>query len=127
MPWHISRSNPLKVYDSYHAEACIAATPELAAFIVRAANAGIAANLTVPLRLQEPARPEPVKHEMDLVDEDSCCGPKLVQALNRGVNGDTWFCPTCSCEWRAHMIPEQSVRRWSPVVEVQVLPPRSRF
>jgi hypothetical protein len=125
MPWHLSRSNPLKVYDSYHVEACVASTPELAAFIARAANGAIAANMTVPLRLSEPARPEPAR-EMDLVDQDDCCGPKLVRALNRGVNFDTWFCPACGCEWRVRM--EESVRRWSPVVEAAVLKnPSPRF
>jgi hypothetical protein len=100
----------------------------MAAFIVRAANAAITygGSGAVPIRLTEPARPEP-NREMDLVDQDDCCGPKLVRALNKGVNGDTWQCPACGCEWKAHLVPEQSVRRWSPVVDIAVLPPRSRL
>lgn len=126
--WHQSKTEPRKVYDSCHVEACIASTPELAAFIVQAANAALLAGPTVPIRLSEPARPELPPREMDLVDRDDCCGPKLVRALNRGIGSDTWQCPACGCEWRGQLIPEQSIKRWSPVVEVQVLPnPSSRF
>ena len=125
MPWHVSRSNPLKVYDSYHVEACMASTPEMAGFIMRAANGALANGATFPMRLSEPARPEPPVQEMNIVDEDSCCGPRLVRELRVKNPGENWFCPKCGCEWRVK--PESGVRRWSPVIEVSVIPSRTRF
>lgn len=38
MPWHQSKANPCKVYNSRHEEICICQTPEEAARTVRAAN-----------------------------------------------------------------------------------------
>ena len=38
MPWHLSRSNPAKVYDERHTEICIACTGEAAALIVAGVN-----------------------------------------------------------------------------------------
>ena len=124
--WHQSKSDPRKVYDSYHAESCIASTPELAAFIVRAANAALLVGATVPIRLCEPLvtrllvpNPEPAK-PLDIVDPDECCGPLLVRALAKGFTTESWLCPKCTCEWESTLIPGaaggSAVRRWSPVV-----------
>ena len=122
--WHQSKSDPRKVYDSYHAEACVAESPELAAFIVRAANAALLVGATVPIRLSEPTpiqstTPKP----LNLVDTDECCGPLLVRALAKGFTTDSWLCPKCTCEWESTLIPGaaggSAVRRWSPVVIAQ--------
>lgn len=123
--WHQSRSNPNKVYDSRHVVACIAESPELAAFIVGAANAFWKAGATVPLRLQEPAvqAPEP-EQPTDMVDEDSCCQKRLIRALRAGLASDPWQCPECGCQWHGKTNTESSVRRWSPVVEISVIPGR---
>ena len=124
MPWYQSKSDPRKVYDSFHAESCIASTPELAAFIVRAANAALLVGATVPIRLSEPTpiqstTPKP----LNLVDTDECCGPLLVRALAKGFTTDSWLCPKCTCEWESTLIPGaaggSAVRRWSPVVIAQ--------
>jgi hypothetical protein len=130
--WHQSKSDPRKVYDSFHAESCIASTPELAAFIVRAANAALLVGATVPIRLSEPA-PNPLcppspfhsgpAKPLDIVDPDECCGPLLVRALAKGFTTDSWLCPKCTCEWESTLIPGaaggSAVRRWSPVVIAQ--------
>ena len=127
--WHQSKSDPRKVYDSYHTEACIAESPELAAFIVRAVNAALLVGATVPIRLSEPApvrstTPKPINLvDLNLVDPDECCGPLLVRALAKGFITETWLCPRCACEWESTLIPGaaggSAVRRWSPVVIAQ--------
>ena len=38
MPWHLSKSDPRKVYDERHTEICIACTGEAAALIVAGVN-----------------------------------------------------------------------------------------
>ena len=38
MPWHRSLSNPRKVYNERHEQACICETPEQATLIVEAVN-----------------------------------------------------------------------------------------
>ena len=122
--WHQSKSDPRKVYNSYHAEACVAESPELAAFIVRSANAALLVGATVPIRLSEPAPIQSTTPKaLNLVDTDECCGPLLVRALAKGFTTDSWLCPRCACEWESTLIPGaaggSAVRRWSPVVIAQ--------
>jgi hypothetical protein len=38
IPWHLSKSDPRKVYDERHTEICVCVTPESAALIVTAVN-----------------------------------------------------------------------------------------
>ena len=38
MPWHLSKSDPRKVYDERHTEICVCVTPEAAALIVTSVN-----------------------------------------------------------------------------------------
>lgn len=137
MPWHLSRSNPTKVYDSHHHEACIAASPELAAFIVRAANAAIMAGATVPIRLRESSLPERKESAevgseraasgtaqagkpLDTFETDECCTKHLAKALRSGIlKADEWLCPVCGCEWKAEM--RGPLRHWIPVTMIALL------
>ena len=49
MPWHLSRSDPRKVYDERHEAVCVCQTAEQAALIVEAVRALPARNIEVPL------------------------------------------------------------------------------
>jgi len=99
----------------------MAATPELAAFIVRAANAALLVGATVPIRLSEPAPAQPIQRDLDIVDDDPCCNPKLVRALARGVTADVWACPKCDTTWKADAETVPGVRRWSPHAHIEVI------
>ena len=52
MPWHLSKSDPRKVYDSQHQTVCVCQTAEQAALIVRAVQAF--GPQTETIRLREP-------------------------------------------------------------------------
>lgn len=125
MPWHLSRSNPSKVYESYHREACVAASPELAAFIVKAANMAASAGITVPIKLAEPAPPAAVAvpaapKPIDTFEPDECCTKHLARALRTGaLKADDWLCPVCGCEWKVEM--RGPLRHWVPVTMIALL------
>lgn len=75
------------------------------------------------IQLREPvavARPA-VAPVTNMLDEDECCAPRLVKALNGGHAAEEWACPRCGTEWRGVMQTEASVRRWSPQSAIQVI------
>lgn len=73
--------------------------------------------LREPAVVQHPA----VARITDMMDEDECCAARLGKALAGGHNGDAWTCPKCGCEWHGHMMPEASIRHWSPQSDIQVI------
>lgn len=116
MPWHLSKSDPRKVYDERHAAVCVCQTPEQAALIVLAVTALPALQLQRPdvIQLREPARvgiPEP----MDTFEpDDTCCGKAISKAARTGVlkSLQAWECPGCGCAWNPQV--SGNVRHWVP-------------
>lgn len=129
MPWHLSKSDPRKVYDERHEVVCVCQTPEQAARIV----AAVTGKTTIVLR--EPAtgeRDEPEKFipadgtsriaPLDTFEPDySCCGRRIAKAARTGTLAavTSWECPDCGCEWRPQIA--GTVRHWSPVPRVLIL------
>jgi hypothetical protein len=113
MPWHLSKSDPRKVYDERHEVVCICATAEQAAGIVGAVNGP-----NPQLWLREPVE----ARAMDSFETDyGCCGSHITKASRDGVlkSVTSWECPKCGCEWT----PTQNgaIRHWSPKPAVIIL------
>lgn len=133
MPWHLSKSDPRKVYDERHEVACVCRTAEQAARIV-AAMTGKAT-----LVLREPAPPMEREGKetfipsdgkshiapLDTFEPDSgCCGREIAKASRNGAlrDGDCWDCPTCGCTWKADPRIDWMVRgrHWSPAPAISI-------
>ncbi len=131
MPWHLSRSDPRKVYDSYHNMVCVCQNAEQARIIVDAVNEHKPQAETI--RLREPAGQQiglgviqvtPSLHVQGPLDtfepDDSCCGREIAKAARSGVLASlqSWECPKCGCHWEPSLI--GGIRHWSarPAVAV---------
>jgi hypothetical protein len=122
--WHQSKSDPRKVYDERHQQACLCETPEQAALIVEAINnlgpdryrgKGIAENhqsiAGVPEQTDAPAH---------TFTEDACCGPRISRAIRNGTIGQSnWTCPKCGCEWACE--DNWPVLHWAPKPMLEVI------
>ncbi len=139
MPWHLSASDPRKVYDSHHNAVCVCWSADQAALIIRAVNALGPQDESIKLR--EPAREgkESLVHQAaeqgavsvgstakrtvpNTFDEDACCTVRLARSLAMGkVPGDEWTC-RCGAEWKAQIVGQDgsAVRHWSPVAAVAI-------
>jgi hypothetical protein len=118
MPWHLSKSNPCKIYDERHEVAALATSPEHAARIV-AAVTGKSQDVG-----RQPDEPDETENQPSLThsfDHDECCGPRIQKASRAGVLASltSWTCPKCDTEWK----PKSAglFTHWSPAVFAQVL------
>lgn len=72
MPWHASKSDPRKVYDSYHNAVCVCQNQDQANLIVAAVNAfGAPDAMAIKLREPSPAGKESAK------EPEQTCGASL--------------------------------------------------
>ena len=79
MPWHPSKSDPRKVYDSLHEAVCVCQNQEQATLIVEAVNA-LGAPDAITIKLREPAKPG-----FTYVSRaEGCCGKVYVKASLSG-------------------------------------------
>lgn len=123
MPWHLSKSDPRKVYDERHNGVCVCQTAEQAALIRDAVNAHRHDSRQIP---DAPATstsiaPEPIPHGLlDTYEPDRCCGRILAKALASGSlsNETVWECPVCCTTWKATQA--GPVRHWGPVPMIVV-------
>ena len=122
MPWHLSRSDPRKVYDSYRNMVCVCQNAEQAKIIVDAVNEHNPQAETI--RLREPGTvPDATGYQgpLDTFEpDDSCCGREIAKAARSGVLASlqSWECPKCGCHWEPSLI--GGIRHWSarPAVAV---------
>ena len=128
MPWHLSKSDPRKVYDERHEMVCVCQTAEQAALIVDAIRARQGS-----LRLQEQEEPEKKTVTLgetggfatppvtDTFEPDECCGTLLSRALRKGIpeSLDAWMCGKCGMEWKPTLY--GSLRHWTPRPLIAVL------
>lgn len=146
MPWHLSKSDPRKVYDERHEPVCVCQTAEQAARIV-AAVTGVSQTV---VRLKEPAiEPKMVggmekfaegdevypgqfitvgervcEQSISFTDsfepDQGCCRVAIMAAARKGAlkSAAAWECPRCGCEWTPRTA--GLFRHWSPVSDVQV-------
>ena len=118
--WHLSRSNPMKVYDERHTEVCVCRTAADAALIVKAVNAlpYEARDTFVKLREPEPAR------KIHTTQAEGCCGRQIGKASLAGkLESVTKFeCPTCGTTYEART--EGPLTVWEARADVLVF--RSR-
>lgn len=128
MPWHLSKSDPRKVYDSYHNMVCVCQNENQSALIVKAVNDLPMADLA-PLRLREPlvdqnpapvARLEPLGPLDTFEPDDSCCGREIAKAARSGVLASLqlWTCPKCGLDWAPQLM--GGIRHWTPRPAVAV-------
>jgi hypothetical protein len=134
MPWHLSKSDPRKVYDTHHNAVCVCQNADQAKLIAHAVNA-LAKNEAIKLREPSvPAGKESAEDRLsaggasghakadaplDTFDHDECCGKHLSRALRNGMKGDDWLCPSCGCEWKAEA--RGPLRHWTPVTMISLL------
>jgi hypothetical protein len=138
VPWHLSKSNPCKIYDERHEVAALATSPEHAARIV----AAVTGKSQEVVRLKEPAKtfdfadggPVPEgktylvgEHVCETVmalnsfEDDECCAPRIAKAGREGrlKAATAWTCPKCGCDWT--VAERGAIRHWSPVSDVMIL------
>lgn len=128
MPWHLSRSDPRKVYDAYHNMICVCQNTDQAALIVKAVTAlgpqGDAIKLREPVTVDRLSHPDvlispPEAMPLDTFEPDECCGKHLQRALlSKLLKADTWCCPKCGTEWIAKA--NGPLRNREPVVAVSI-------
>ena len=102
MPWHLSKSDPRKVYDSRHEMVCVCQTAEQARIIVDAVVAHGPQTDSIKLR-ESAAHPDvlPAMRETPLthvtVAAEGCCGKHIVKASVSGAldRMQPWECPKC--------------------------------
>lgn len=125
MPWHQSKSDPRKVYDSYHNTVCVAQTADQAAVIVKGVNA--LGPQSDAIKLREPLAAHPVQivgetpaAPLDTFEQDNCCGVHLAKAGRGGVLAavTSWHCPMCQTEWMPRV--SGPIRHWAPVATVMI-------
>jgi hypothetical protein len=131
MHWHLSKSDPRKVYDSYHNTVCVCQTADQASLIVGAVNAS--GKQQDAIKLREPSFPAEKEESAkvsqstgsapalpDTWESDECCGKPLTRALRSGIlRTDDWLCPSCGAEWKAEQ--RGAVRHWTPAALVALL------
>ena len=120
MPWHLSTSDPRKLYDERHEVVCVCTTAEQARFILEAVLAGGKAS---ELRLREPTTETPkVAVRTHSFEPDECCGRHIARAIQRGTIAlDFWSCPACHCEWRPETSANGAVVHWRPYPALMTL------
>lgn len=117
MPWHLSKSDPRKVYDSYHNMVCVCQTSDQARLIVEAVKAH-GSPQAEPIKLREPAVVPDATADAGPLDtfepEEGCCGREIAKAGRAGVLKSllSWDCPMCGCAWTPQTL--GSVRHWTP-------------
>lgn len=101
MGWHLSRSNPAKVYDERHTEVCICHTAEAARMIVLAVNflrgEGVVPGTGEHIKLREPEPPKADALTHVTGGADGCCASPIRKASLSGVldRMQPWECPKC--------------------------------
>jgi hypothetical protein len=122
MPWHQSKSDPRKVYDSGHNVVCVCMHGDQAALIVKAVNSLPGAESTF-VKLREPAAiPDATgqAEPLDTFEQDNCCGTHLAKAGRSGVLASltSWECPRCGTEWVAKI--SGPIRHWCPTAAIAI-------
>ena len=128
MPWHLSKSDPRKVYDSRHEMVCVCQTAEQARIIVDAVVAHGPQTDSIKLREAAP-HPDvlPAVREMPLthvtVAAEGCCGKYIVKAAMSGEldRMQPWVCPKCGTTYWSRR--EGPVINWEARAAVMVFKP----
>ena len=120
MPWHLSKSDPRKVYDSYHNMVCVCQNAEQARLIVVSVNECKPQPETIRLRESIPAAPLRVAPLDTFEPDDSCCGKLIATAGRSGVLASLqlWTCPKCGLDWASQLM--GGIRHWMPRPAVAV-------
>lgn len=114
MPWHLSKSDPRKVYDQNHDVVCVCMTPGQADLIARAVNALPFGTINTFVKLREPGekesadsgpsrtasgQPETAKPSVTHVtaQAEGCCQKHIAKASLSGALDrlQPWECPKC--------------------------------
>lgn len=127
MPWHLSKSDPRKVYDETHAVVGVMQTATQAAFIVECVNKvrkedGDKSTQGTGEHTQlgggEQSAPVSLTHTYQ---EDECCGKYLAKFIRSGKADKSafWRCPKCGCDWVNKSVGMFS--HWTPVAVMEVI------
>ena len=129
MPWHLSKSDPRKIYDETHAVVGVMQNAGQAALIVEAVNAlGPERYNTVRKesadklnQSTEPAGAVGSESLTQTYQEDECCGKHLAKFIRSGkaANATLWPCPKCGCDWVKKSAGMFS--HWTPVTVMEVI------
>ena len=117
MPWHLSKSDPRKVYDERHQTVGVMQTPEYAAQIVAAVNGQPLPAQQIKLREPEPPKP------MHVNQAEGCCARALAKAsLSGELEAVKLFeCPKCGTRYKGGTI--GPVTHWEAQSDVVVFRP----
>lgn len=150
MPWHISKSDPRKVYDERHEVVCVCQTAEQAARIV----AAVTGKAQEVIRLREPdiagqhvapqLKVSDYEHAfatgigavtdlgdghtaaitpsatLDSFEPDTCCGSAISKAARSGVLGSVTSWECPKCGMEWQPAQVGSIRHWSPTPAVMI-------
>ena len=138
MSWHLSKSDPRKVYDGCHQSVCVCQTQDQAALIVKAVN-GLGPQ-TDSIKLREPFNPLmppspfhsgpatdskviPPALTHVTVAAEGCCGKHIVKASMSGAldRMQPWECPKCGTTYWPRR--EGPVINWEARAAVMVFKP----
>lgn len=123
MPWHQSKSDPRKVYNSHHEAVCVCQTADQASLIIRAVNALPPGDSETFIKLREhqPLCPPSPFHSgpaqiVNTFEPDECCGKGLTLATLKDLQ--SWECSKCGAEWKP--TDYGTVRHWVPTPAVMI-------
>jgi ribosomal protein L37AE/L43A len=114
MPWHLSRSDPRKVYDERHNTVCVCQNADQANLILRAV---LAYGVREVVELREPQPMKPIQ-PAETFFHDDCCSARLQKADRTKIT--EWTCPKCGARWT--VAPSGPLLHWSPANDFFVLP-----
>ncbi len=126
MPWHQSKSDPRKVYDSRHETVCVAQTADQAALIIRGVNALPGSAVDTFVKLKEPDRsgltPAPSLTHVTSQAE-GCCAKLIAKASLSGALDrlQPWECSKCGTTYWPKQ--EGPVVSWEARAAVMILKP----
>lgn len=148
MPWHQSKSDPRKVYDSHHQTVCVCMNVEQAVLIVRAVNAMPGSAQDSFVKLLEPSTPagkesaessntEPEGRRGEnaqaaaslthvTAQADGCCAVPIRKASLSGVLDQMrpWECPKCGTTyWPNPIAASGGMVNWEARASVVVFKP----
>lgn len=118
MPWHQSKSDPRKVYDSRHETVCVCQNADQAELITRAVNA--LGPQTEQIKLREP---EPSRLTHATSHAEGCCAKHIAKASLSGALDrlQPWECPKCGTTYWPRQ--EGPVVSWEARAAVMVFKP----
>ena len=129
MPWHLSKSDPRKVYDERHQQVGVMQTEDYARIIVEGVNAflsrGGQITLREPLAGASQCTVGQTPNPIHVSQADGCCTRPFAKASQSGQLDSLkpWECPKCGTMYTASQ--QGPVVNWTAQACAMIIGPRS--